>query len=248
MGVDDIRSRLVRMGFDDAQAAVLADHFLEAERRGKRGHGLSRVEWLATQPLDPGARPERLVAEDGYERWDGNGAVGYLTLAAVCDAQIAVPPERARVVVASHCFPTGMLGYWTRRLADAGLVAALTATSPARLGHPDGGSPLAGTNPLSIAVPSSDGRPVVSDVSMGQVTYGDVIAGLAAPDELVPFGGESAHKAFALAVGLQLFVDALAGEGYGAVLLVARPTADPVPALRRLAGGNRLPGDSPTEA
>jgi LDH2 family malate/lactate/ureidoglycolate dehydrogenase len=244
MRLEDVPSRLVGMGFDQEQAAVLADHFLDAERRGKPGHGLSRVDWLATQELDPQADPERLVADEGYERWDGRGALGYLTLAAICDAQIAAPPARARVVVVSNCFPTGMLGYWTRRLADAGLVAALTATSPPRLGHPDGGPPLAGTNPLSIAIPSSDGRPVVADVSMGQVTYGDVLAGLASEDELRPFGGEQAHKAFALAVGLQLLVDALAGEGYGAVLLVARPDADPVPQLRRRAAGVRLPGDT----
>lgn len=244
MTPEDVRSRLVGLGFDDAKASVLAAHFLDAERRGKRGHGFSRVGWLATQEIDPQAEPERLSAEDGYERWDGGGALGYLTLAAICDAQISAPPSAARVVVASHCFPTGMLGFWTRRLADAGLVAALTATSPARLAHPDGGPPLAGTNPLSIAIPSSDGRPVVADVSMGQVTYGDVIAGLASQEDLVPFGGDQAHKAFALALGLQLLVDALAGEGYGAVLLVAKPAADPVPELRRVAEGVRLPGDT----
>jgi hypothetical protein len=70
-----------------------------------------------------------------------------------------------------------------------------------------------------------------------------VIAGAATNEQLVPFGGEQAHKAFALAVGLQLLVDALIGEGYGAVMLVARPEADPVPALRARAGGARLPGD-----
>jgi hypothetical protein len=78
---------------------------------------------------------------------------------------------------------------------------------------------------------------------MGNVTYGDVIAGLASEEELVPFGGQQAHKAFALAVGLQVLVDSLAGRGYGAVLLLARPEADPVPELRRLASGVRLPGD-----
>ena len=243
MQPEDVHPRLLELGFGDAQASVLADHFVEAERRGKRGHGFSRVEWLATQEVDPRAQPERVFAEEGFERWDGRGAVGYLTLAAICESQVASPPEHARVVVASHCFPTGMLGYWTRRLADAGLVAVLTATSPPRLAHPDGGSPLAGTNPLSIAVPSSVGPPVVSDVSMGQVTYGDVIAGLASDEELVPFGGPQAYKAFALAIGLQLFVDVLAGEGYGAVVIVAQPQADPVPSLRRLADGIRLPGD-----
>jgi hypothetical protein len=104
---------------------------------------------------------------------------------------------------------------------------------------------LAGTNPLAIAIPSSDGAPVVADVSMGAVTHGAVLAGLARPEELVPFGGEQSHKAFALAVGLHLFVDALIpDDGFGAVLVVARPEADPVPALRGLAAGARLPGDT----
>ncbi len=59
----------------------------------------------------------------------------------------------------------------------------------------------------------------------------------------MPFGGPHAHKTFALAVGLQLLVESLAGEGYGAVLLAAAPEFDPVPELRRLAAGRRLPGD-----
>jgi hypothetical protein len=102
---------------------------------------------------------------------------------------------------------------------------------------------VAGTNPLAIGIPSSDGEPVVVDVSMGAVTWGEVIAGLAQEEQLVPFGGEQWHKALALAIGLQLVVDALHREdGFGAVLLVARPECDPVPALR--ATGIRLPGNS----
>jgi LDH2 family malate/lactate/ureidoglycolate dehydrogenase len=155
---------------------------------------------------------------------------------------LSTPPAHSRVIVASRCFPTGVLGYWVRRLAEGGLVAALTATSPRRLPHPEGGPPLTGTNPLAIAIPSSDGRPLVADVSMGAVTHGDVLAGRASPDELVPFGGAQAHKAFALAVGLELLVGALAGPEPGAVLVVARREHDPVPALRALAADRRLPG------
>ena len=186
------------------------------------------MEWLATlDRLDSTKQPERVTAEPGYERWHGRGALGYLTLAAICAAQLEAPPERARLVVAESTFPTGALGYWARQLARGGLCAALTATSPARLPHPEGGEPL------------------VADVSMGKVTYGDVIAELARSEDLVPFGGEQAHKAFALAAGLQLLVEALTGgEDYGAVLVVARPEADPVPAFRALASGLRLPGDS----
>ena len=244
MRPDEARPRLAALGFDPDDVETLAAHFLDAERRGQLGHGLSRIEWLETWDELPAGKPRRLVSEPGYELWDGDGALGYLGLAAAIDAQIASPPERARVVVCTRTFPTGALGYWVRRLAMAGLVGVLTAISPRRLPAPGGGRPLAGTNPLAIAIPSSDGIPVVADVSMGAVTYGAVLAGLARPEELVPFGGEQSHKAFALALGLHLFVEALTpDDGFGAVLLVAQPQADPVPALRALADGARLPGD-----
>jgi len=243
---EEARPRLAQLGFQADDVETLAAHFLDAEARGRLGHGLSRIEWLETwEELDTTSRPRQVEAAPGYERWDGGGALGYLTLEAVVCSQLADPPEHARLVVCSRTFPTGSLGYWVRRLAEGGLVGLLTATSPRRLAHPDGGEHLAGTNPLAIAIPSSDGKPVVSDVSMGAVTHGDVLAGRARPEELVPFGGPQAHKAFALAVGLQLLVDALnPDDGFGAVLLVARPEADPVPALRALASGARLPGDS----
>ena len=238
----EARARLAALGLDPEQVEVLVAHFEHADSRGKTGHGLLRVGWLETQAVDPLARPLLVEEREGFARWDGNGALGYLVLDEIVRSTVERPPEGARVVVASRCFPTGVLGYWARRLADEGLVAALTATSPRRLAHPSGGPALTGTNPLTIAVPSSDGRPVVADVSMGAVTHGDVLAGRASPEEIVPFGGDDAHKAFALAVGLELLVGALAGPEHGVVLVVARPQHDPVPTIRELAAGRRLPG------
>lgn len=240
----EARRRLLGLGFGPPAADALVAHFADAERRGKAGHGFGRVEWLATLDPDPSARPVLVESEEGFERWDGHGALGYLVLEEIVGATVEDPPERARVIVVRRCFPTGVLGYWVRRLAEGGLVAVLTATSPRRLAHPEGGPPLAGTNPLAVAIPSSDGKPVVADVSMGAVTAGDVLVGRATEEELVPFGGAHAHKAFALAVGLELLVSALSGPEHGAVLVVAQPDHDPVPALRALAAGRRLPGDA----
>lgn len=240
MQPDEALARLRALGFDEDDTQRLFAHFADAEARGKLGHGFSRIEWLETLDLDPTARPEVVEAEGSFERWQGRGALGYLVLDGVVRAQLADPPDRSRLIVFEHTFPTGMLGGWVRRLAAGGLVAVLTATSPARLGPP-GGPKVAGTNPLAIGIPGDP--PVTVDVSMGAVTWGDVIAGLADEEQLVPFGGEQWHKAFALALGLQLLVDALKREpGFGAVLLVARPESDPVPALRSL--GLRLPGQS----
>src|SRR5690242_13075701 len=195
--MDDARARLAALGFGADDVEILAGHFLEAEARGQHGHGLSRIAWLETlDGLDPAARPVCVEREHGYERWDGAGALGYLTLAAVVAAQLAEPPGHVRLVVCTRTFPTGALGSWARRLAAGGLVALLTAPPPRRPPPPGGGPPLTGTNPLAIAIPSGDGVPVVADVSMGAVTHGDVLSGRARPEELVPFGGEQAHKAF----------------------------------------------------
>jgi (2R)-3-sulfolactate dehydrogenase (NADP+) len=243
---DAALARLTGLGFAEGDARILADHFLDAERRGKASHGVARIDWLETlAELDPSARPVKAVATPAFDLWEGRGTLGYLTLAAVCDDLEASPPSLVKVVAASQCFPTGMLGYWVRRLANAGLTALLTATSPARLGHPDGGDPLVGTNPLAIGLPNPDGEPIVTDVSMGKVTHGDVLRGVARSEDLVPFGGEQAYKAFALAVGLQGWVESFVGESHGAVLVVARPAYDEFAAgLRRRATGHHLPGDS----
>jgi LDH2 family malate/lactate/ureidoglycolate dehydrogenase len=242
---DEGLTRLRALGFGEADAQELWAHFDGAEQRAKQGHGHARIPWLEQlEGYEPSAEPELIEESEGFQRWHGRGAIGYLVLGRVVRAQLEHPPVHARLVVCEQTFPTGMLGHHVRRLAEGGLVGVLTATSPRRLGHPAGGPKLAGTNPLAIGIPSSDGAPIVTDVSMGAITWGDVVAGLRQEDELVPFGGEQAHKAFALALGLQLIVDSLVqDDGHGAVLLVARPEADPVPALRELAEGVRLPGD-----
>jgi LDH2 family malate/lactate/ureidoglycolate dehydrogenase len=236
-------ARLQALGFDLADAQTLWEHFDDAERRGKTSHGYARIEWLESlEGFDPSAAPVAVVQDDGYWRWDAAGTIGYIAVRTILSACLRDPPPHARLVVVEKCFPTGMLGHHARLAADEGFVCALTATSPARLGPP-GGPKVAGTNPLAIGIPSSEGRPVVADVSMGAVTWGDVVAGNASEDELVPFGGEQWHKALALAIGLQLLVDALVSRpGHGVVMLVARPEADPVPRLRSL--GIRLPGDA----
>jgi LDH2 family malate/lactate/ureidoglycolate dehydrogenase len=236
---EEAHERIRALGVSEQDTDTLFAHFDDAEQRGKRGHGYARIPWLETLPdLEPHARPVRR----DETAWDGRGALGYLTLSEIVDVQLADPPVRARVVTASHCFPTGMLGHYVRRLADGGLAGLLTATSPSRLSHPEGGPPLAGTNPIAIGIPSSDDRPIMAAVSPAKATWGDVIAGEAREEDVVPFGGDQAHKSFALALGLQLLVESLV-DGYGALLIVARPEADPVPALRALAGGLRLPGD-----
>ncbi len=130
MGPDEARARLGALGYGPADVETLFAHFDDAERRGKLGHGHARIEWLGTQEVDPAARAVKVVSEPGFERWEARGRLGYLVLAEICADLVASEPRPVRVV-AADAFPTGHLGYWVRGLAEAGLVALLTATSPA---------------------------------------------------------------------------------------------------------------------
>jgi len=274
VAIDDARTvmtaRAARLGLDGARTALLVDHMLDAELRGLSSHGVERVRWLCeTARVDPSAHPRELDRSDGYARWDGDGCLGYLALSEILDRELADPPAGARLLVASHCFPTGRLGWYAERVARTGLVALVTATSTARIAHPAGGPPLLGTNPICLALPG-DPEPTVIDVSMGRVTYGDVLQAAAAGEPLpegvsvsangggqtdpaeitagragiLPFGGGQAHKGFALALMVELLCSALAGtDGHAAVVLLARPRAEPVAGLRELVGGRRFPGD-----
>jgi len=89
---DEARIRLRALGLDESAVAALLAHFEEAERRGKTGHGLSRIDWLETLGFDPAARPVLRVSEEGFERWDGHGALGYLVLEEIVRSTLDDPP------------------------------------------------------------------------------------------------------------------------------------------------------------
>jgi L-2-hydroxycarboxylate dehydrogenase (NAD+) len=275
--LDDLRAavaaRLAGLGFDARTAAIVGDHYVDAELRGAATHGLERLRWLAGRPaIDPAARARLRSRADGMAVWDAAGAVGYVALADALDAECGIPPGGARLVVVDGCFPTGRLGWFAERVAERGLVCLLTATSPARVAHPDGGPPALATSPLCLAVPGAPAA--VVDVSMGRITFGAVLAAAAAgeplpagagvradgspeadPAEIIagragirPFGGDQAHKGFALAVLVELLVGAVSEPpGFAAVALLAAPRSDAAARLRRLLDGRRFPGDASRE-
>jgi LDH2 family malate/lactate/ureidoglycolate dehydrogenase len=268
-------ARAAGLGFEPSRAAIVCDHFLDAELRGAATHGAERMRWLAgfSHP-DPNVRPRQTGRSEGLSRWDGAGAVGYAALAEALDRETDPAPTGARLVVVERCFPTGRLGWFAERVARRGLVCLLTATSTARIAHPGGGPPILGTNPICLALPGP-GEPTVVDVSMGRITYGAVLhaaatgaslpAGAArgpdgAPETdpaeiiadragIVPFGAEQAYKGFALAAVVELLCGTLAGtDGYAAVALLAQPHAEAVARLRELVGERRFPGDHSARA
>ena len=93
MDAEEGLGRLRALGFGEADAAELWAHFDGAERRGKEGHGHARIPWLEElEGYDPSAEPSLLEQDDGFQRWHGGGAIGYLVLGRVVRAQLEQPP------------------------------------------------------------------------------------------------------------------------------------------------------------
>src|SRR3954468_9663285 len=105
---DALTARAGQLGFGQPRAERLADHFLDAELRGARGHGAERMRWLhGLEDVRPDASPRLLERREGLVRYDSGGLLGYLALAEALDAELARPPDGARLVVVANCFPTG---------------------------------------------------------------------------------------------------------------------------------------------
>ncbi|WP_163609193.1 Ldh family oxidoreductase, partial [Klebsiella pneumoniae] len=84
-------------------------------------------------------------------------------------------------------YTTGELGYYVRRLADAGLVAFAATNSPALMASGKSREAVFGTNPLAFAAPSEDSRPLVIDQASSATAF-VTIRQLAEQGEQIPEG------------------------------------------------------------
>jgi len=238
-----VRSVLSRVGFSVEDAEITADHLVHANLRGVETHGVMRLrdyinsirrslikvcgDYVVERDEGP------IVKVDC--RWCLGIPVAYKL------AKLAV--ERARryglsVIGCRNLAHVGMLGYYTAIMARERMIGFMMANVFPMVAPLGGAKPLFGTNPVSIAFPTSD-SPIVIDMAMSSIPWGEVLVaasrgegipeGVAIDREgrvttdpakacaLLPFGG---HKGYALL----LAVEVLAGILGGGVLSVQVPS------------------------
>jgi 3-dehydro-L-gulonate 2-dehydrogenase len=187
--------------------------------------------------VDLHARPERVSAHGGLERWDGRAGPGNLNAAACMQRAIELSREHGLGAVAlgntNHWMRGGSYGW---QAAEAGVIGICWTNTMANLPPWGATVPLVGNNPLVIAVPRPDGH-VVLDMAMSQFSYG-ALAAYRSRDEALPviggYGpdGEPTRDAAAIeATGRLLPIGFWKGSGLALLL-------DMVAAL--LSGGTRL--------
>lgn len=215
-------------------AAVAAHCLVQANLRGVDTHGVMRLvqyaECLRTGEVNP--RPQVRVASRAGCRAlvDADGGYGFRPSLLAAEAAVELAREHGAGLAgvrASHHF--GMAATYALRIAEAGLVALVTAnTGP--IMPPFGGARAAmGNNPMAFGVPRRGRPPLILDMAMSQTAFGRVrlaaVEGRSIPlgwaydsegkpttdavealraQLLAPMGG---HKGY----GLSLVVDVLTG-------------------------------------
>jgi LDH2 family malate/lactate/ureidoglycolate dehydrogenase len=237
-------ARLVREGIPAGQAETASQICLEAELWGRRTHGFIhlRRNLIQYHAADDRREALHLLRETPVSALvDGGFQFSYT----VHETAVTLTIEKAQtsglaIVGARNAGASGPLGYYTRRMAEAGLVGIAMNTAPATVVAPGGVEPLLSTNPLSIAVPRRDGVPLLLDMSTSTVPFNLIalaqrngiplpegvavdLAGAPTTDpnrtvdeqgrgRLLPFGG---YKGFGLAFMIELLCGASMGGPVG---------------------------------
>ncbi|MEP6732079.1 MAG: 3-dehydro-L-gulonate 2-dehydrogenase [bacterium] len=184
---------LVRLGMEPDRAVACARLFAESSGDGVSSHGLNRfprfVATIRNGSVDVHARPERVAAHGGLERWNGHGGPGNLNAQACMTRAIELARLHGLGAVAlantNHWMRGGSYGW---QAAEAGVIAFCWTNTLPNLPPWGTSVPLLGNNPLVIAVPREDGH-IVLDMAMSQFSYGALAAYRSRGEQLPVVGG-----------------------------------------------------------
>jgi len=180
--------RLVRFVTDVLVAVdVLPDHaettahrLLEADLRGRSGHGVIRLPQYVPR-IEAGGinlRPEiALTRETTVSALvDGDNGLGQVVMTLAAETAIAKAAETGLAWVGTvHSNHAGAAGVYTAMAVRQGLIAVYMAVASANVMPPWGGRErLLGTNPISIAVPAGEEDPFLLDIATTVTSHGTI--------------------------------------------------------------------------
>lgn len=173
-------------------AAIVAASLVDADLAGMSSHGVTRMsDYLGRMEqglVSPVTKIDVVRETPSTALLDANDGWGQVA----SERAVELAVRKAREVGSAwvgvrNSNHNGTAAYWTEKIACEGMVGICSMnTSPVMAAH---GSmrPTLGTNPLSIAVPSSSGRPVVLDMATSNQARGKIILA-AKNNEPIPKG------------------------------------------------------------
>lgn len=173
---DVCRQAIIKAGSNQSSAEVLARATVEAERVGNRavgvGHLFDYLEGyrrgrIASETKPTIDRPSPAIFDVDAKQ----GIAQEAFMAVGMELSQAARQFGISALWIRNSFTCGELGYYSRRMADLGMVGVAMANSPALMSL--GGSPsrVVGTNPLAFALPRADRWPLVIDQASSATAF-----------------------------------------------------------------------------
>ncbi|MCG3754344.1 Ldh family oxidoreductase [Amycolatopsis sp. Poz14] len=163
-------------GASGHDADLTAEVLVAADLAGVDSHGVARlrryVEGLREGTIDGLASPEVVRDHGAVAVVDAHNGLGQPALCFAMD--LAVERARAQGVAAvavRRSNHIGIAGWYTERAARAGMFAIATTNATPQVAPSGAGEPMFGTDPISYAVPSTDG-PLCFDAATSIVPRG----------------------------------------------------------------------------
>ncbi|MCI3953513.1 MAG: sulfolactate dehydrogenase [Burkholderiales bacterium] len=167
-------------GASAAMAAATARCLVEADMRGLVTHGLARVPTYCAHLKSGRAvgSAEPVIARDKKAAClidAGNGLAFLACVRAVDEAKRRAKQHGAAVAGVTNSHHCGALGILLEPLAAGGMVGIAFSNAPAAITAWGGKRPVLGTNPVAAIFPRAAAEPVVIDMSLTQVTRGQIM-------------------------------------------------------------------------
>lgn len=169
-----------KAGLSPAARDIFSDSLVQADLRGISSHGVTRLAAYAKRVelglVDGFAVPELLADGGSLLSVDGKNGMGAYVGAWTMDLCIQRARERGSCFAAvSHCNHFGYAAYFTERAAEAGMLGLAIANGPPAMPPTGGKTPLLGTNPLAVSLPTGDpDRPLTLDMATSAAARGKV--------------------------------------------------------------------------
>jgi len=253
---DFVVSVLTALDVPTEHAAITASRLLEADLRGRIGHGLIRVPQYVPRLEQGGINPtpEITLRRDTpvSALIDGDNGLGQVVMTTATTEAIAKAEDNGMAWVGTtRSNHAGAAGVYTAMALQRDLIAIYMAVASANVMPPWGGERSSlGTNPISIAIPAGDEPAFQLDIATTVTSHGTIkarahrgeqlpvgwvqdregnpITDPARADEgfLVPIGG---YKGSGLTMAIGLLAGVLNDAAFGSDVLDHRAIAD-VPA------------------
>lgn len=170
---------LINVGMPADDAALVADSLVEANVRGVDSHGVLRlpnyVEKLKTGGTR--ARPEIRIVRDGPATAVVDGDHGMGQVVGAFAMRLALDKARQTgvgMVLVRNSEHFGAAAYYAMMAPPEGMIGVASTNTPPIMAPWGGRRPTIGNNPIAVAVPVGDDRPIVLDMAMSKVAAGKV--------------------------------------------------------------------------